>query len=102
MLLEQGHDINSKDEFGFTALMTASANGNIEMINFLLANGKANINTQCNDGHTALIYACNENKYEPIEILLSYGAGSIESLDGLAALRYAKVIQLLEMKLTAQ
>ena len=36
LLIDAGVDINAKDEYGYTALTTASLNGNFKVINFLL------------------------------------------------------------------
>ena len=38
-MIEKGADVNAKDKFGKTALMLASKNGHLEMIELLKANG---------------------------------------------------------------
>ena len=59
ILIEQGADINAKDEGGETALMWASGNqftgkGHIEVVKYLVENG-ADINAEGKSGDTALI-----------------------------------------------
>jgi ankyrin repeat protein len=49
-------DINKKDRDGQTALMHASKNGYLDIVQLLLAN-EADVNTENNNGKTALFYA---------------------------------------------
>ena len=55
-LIQEGADVNKKDEFGYTPLQKALANEHDEMAELLLNNG-ADTSIQDNDGNTALHYA---------------------------------------------
>ena len=63
ILLENGADINSQDENGFSALIMATNKNNLDMVKFLLENG-ANINLQDQFGWSALIYATLSDNLE--------------------------------------
>ena len=52
LLIENGADINAKDEDGYTVLMHASFNGYLEIVKYLIEKG-ANVNED-KDGVTAL------------------------------------------------
>lgn len=56
-LLEQGEDINAKDEVGKTALIYAASRGHVGLVEVLCQNNKININAQDVNGDTALIAA---------------------------------------------
>ena len=67
LLLKNGLNINLKDEYGNTAVLTAAKWGNLEMIKFLLKNG-ADINDRNNLNETAII--CNlSSLYSSFEII---------------------------------
>ena len=72
LLLENGADVNSelsgKDAAGWTALLFASVNGDIELAEYLILQG-ANVNHTSNEGSTALSLARQE-KYEELVSLL--------------------------------
>jgi hypothetical protein len=53
IFIEEGIDINEKNEFGITPLMRASTSSSPELLNYLLKNG-ANINIKDNEGKNAL------------------------------------------------
>ena len=73
-LLEFGADINTKSWDGYTALIKASINGNIALIEFLIQNG-ADINTKTKHGFTALHYAARVGKNSVVKLLVTEGAG---------------------------
>lgn len=59
-LIVDTHDtnINTPDDMGNTALMFAAINGDVGMINLLIANG-VDVNMRNNLGHTALMFAAS-------------------------------------------
>jgi ankyrin repeat protein len=73
ILLDKGADVNTKDNYGSTALMMASRDGRIEVVKLLLSK-KADANAKDEDGDTALIKATNEGNTEMMDLLKSHGA----------------------------
>jgi hypothetical protein len=72
--IKNGVDINSKDEYGNTALILAAGGGHTQIAKELIAN-KADLNLQNTDGSTALILALsNNNTTEIAKYLLNAGA----------------------------
>lgn len=72
-LLDGGTDVNAKDEFGQTALMTAVANNHVEVVQLLLNRG-AEVNARNNNGETPLILAAREGNLLTVQGLLNKGA----------------------------
>ena len=72
-LLENGIDVNSRDEKGWTPLIWASFNGNAELIKKLIEKG-ADINFKNTEGYTALISASDRGWIETVKMLLDAGA----------------------------
>jgi len=74
---------------GSTALMTATWNGHVNVVEVLLKSG-ANLNSADKYGKTPLMYACQYGQDKVITVLVSRGA-SVEarSKDGRTALMYA-------------
>ena len=77
LLIEYGADVNSalkgKDAAGWTALLFASINGDIELVEYLILKG-ANVNHTSAEGSTALSLARQE-KYEAlVSLLKEHGA----------------------------
>jgi ankyrin repeat protein len=92
-LLEVGADVNNNlDGYGFTALMAASENGNLETAKILLEKG-ANLNATFDGerGQTALILASEQGHLDLVKLLLSKGADKeIRDADGKNAFDVAK------------
>lgn len=66
-------DVNAKNEYGHTALMTAAGHGLIEMVHALLAVG-ADVNAKNNAGWTTLMKAAQNGHIKMIRTLLDAGA----------------------------
>jgi ankyrin repeat protein len=77
LLLENGADINSalssRDAAGWTALLFASINGDIELAEYLVSQG-ANVNHTSNEGSTALSLARQEKYEAMVSLLKEHGA----------------------------
>ena len=69
--LKQGTSIETKDEYGRTALMQAS--NHCEVVEFLLNNG-ANVNSVDSSGKTALIFSVFAGNLRTTQLLLTRGA----------------------------
>jgi len=72
-LINNGFDVNIKTKYGYTTLMWASINGNIETIKLLLDNG-ADVNIQNINGYTALSYGVSNKHAKIIKLLKEHGA----------------------------
>ena len=72
-LLEEGADVNVKDEKGRTALMFASWYSHKEVVKQLLEKG-ADVDAEDIYGKTALMYASEKGHKEIVELLKSYEA----------------------------
>jgi len=66
-------DVNSKDEYGVTALIDASFAGHKEIVELLIIEG-ADLNAQDNKGDTALMNAAIKGHAEIVELLIVNGA----------------------------
>lgn len=60
---------------GNTALIWASGNGDVDMVQLLIDNG-ADINIKNKDGYTALIWASSEGHLDVVRLLLDAGANA--------------------------
>lgn len=72
-LLDGGADVNEKDEFGRTALITAASSNSIETVLLLLSHG-ADVNARDNNGETALIISARQGHHLVVRTLLEKGA----------------------------
>ena len=72
-LLEEGADINAKDEDGMSALQMASSDGHTDIVNLLLEEG-ADVNAKNEDGKTALQMASSNGDTDIVKLLLEAGA----------------------------
>jgi hypothetical protein len=91
MILAEGHDVNSKGDFGNTPLHFASAAGDERMVSLLLSRG-ADINARTDSmGLTPLMRAAEEGHIGVVELLLSKGARAGEKdSEGRTALDMAR------------
>ena len=72
-LLENGADANYRYGPGYTPLLTAAANGHLNIVKDLLVHG-ADIHAKANDGKTAVSIAEERKHPEVAEFLRSKGA----------------------------
>ena len=73
LLLNNGADLEAKNNEGDTALMITAKGTLSKSVKFLISKG-ANVNAKGPRGHTALIYAAYNGKRENLKLLLSSGA----------------------------
>jgi len=66
--LENGANVNTKDNKGITPLMYASVNGQTAAVKLLIEND-ANVNEKANDGWTALMRASFEGHTDVVKLL---------------------------------
>lgn len=71
--LENGTDVNEKDDHGRTLLQRAAINGELEVAEFLLSWG-ANVKTTDRQGWTALHWAASSGHQEIAELLIASGS----------------------------
>src|SRR3989338_5994357 len=67
-LIEQGADVNAKDNNGQTPLHWAASNGNKEAAELLISKG-ADVNAKDNNGQTPLHWVASNGNKEVVEIL---------------------------------
>ena len=91
-LQQKGYNVANLDERvdnGGTALIVASREGAIDIVQDLLANG-VNINLKNNDGNNALWFACFGNNLNLMELLINAGIDLDNQNDnGVTVLMYA-------------
>jgi hypothetical protein len=77
LLLENGADVNSalisKNASGWTALLFAAVNGDIQLSEYLISKG-ANVNHTSDEGSTALSLAKQEKYKDLVSLLKDHGA----------------------------
>lgn len=90
-MLKAGADVNSRHEYGFTALFAASYKGNTDSVKLLLAQPGVKLDEKNDDGDTALMTAAEQGHAEIVEMLLKAGADvRITDLSGETAMVRAK------------
>lgn len=84
LMLERYDDylyVDSKDDFGRTALSIAAEKGSERIISLLLDTGKADPDSRCREGRTPLSYAAEYGKSEVIKLLLETGNVNVNAKD---------------------
>jgi len=71
--LQNGADVNVKDQDGNTPLMWATYNGSLEVVKFLVAKG-VNVNARDKNNETPLMEATHEGHRNVAEFLKQHGA----------------------------
>jgi len=66
--------VNKLDRFGKNVLMTAAEEGNVDILNMLLTEFKANVNFVSRVKNTALLYSAIAGEISTFELLLAAGA----------------------------
>lgn len=91
LLVEYKAEVNSADISGWTPLLLAAANGNVELIKFLLENSVDNINYKFSGrGNTALTLTSHQGHVEAVKVLISYGADvNLMAAGGWGPIQYA-------------
>ena len=72
-LVQQGADVNVRDNDSWTPLIRASWNDNLEIVKYLVENG-ADINAKNKEGNTALKWASYHGELEIVKLLVEHGA----------------------------
>jgi uncharacterized protein len=72
-VIQGGIDVNMKDKEGYSALLIATENGDIDMVKLLLEKG-ADVNATDIDGYTSLMYVAYNGNLEIAKLLLEHGA----------------------------
>jgi ankyrin repeat protein len=91
LFINAGMNVNTKGNYGETALMLASVHNNIEMIKFLIEKG-ADINAKSNDGYTPLMFASTQGLLDVVKLLIENGANvNAQNNDGETALMLASL-----------
>ncbi len=88
-LIDMGADVNAEDDSGYTALMEASFNGHLDVVELLIKNG-ADVNETNNHGATALMWASAYNHIEIVKCLVKNNADvNIKNKEDCTALIWA-------------
>lgn len=67
-------NVNVQDDKGLTPLMCASANGHLDIVEYLIRERGANLNIKNNEGKTALDLAKENGHEEVAKFLIKFGA----------------------------
>lgn len=90
-MLDQSTDVNTKDVYGHTPLMSAAWGGHISIVEALLEKG-AEVNAKAKYNRTALMYAVARDHSTIVKILLDSGSNiNAKDTEGNTALRIAIV-----------
>ena len=73
LLVNNGADVNAKDEEGVTALTIAAREGCLEVMEFLIVKG-GDVNAKDKKGNTALSLASAEKEHGIVQYLKAHGA----------------------------
>jgi ankyrin repeat protein len=73
ILLKNDMDVNIQDIWGKTALIYASFYGRLEVVKYLVEDGKADVNIKTNTGWTALMLASKFGRLDIVKYLKSIG-----------------------------
>mmetsp|Transcript_14194 Transcript_14194/g.19714 ORF Transcript_14194/g.19714 Transcript_14194/m.19714 type:complete len:1525 (+) Transcript_14194:149-4723(+) len=89
--LQEGLHVETSDRSGTTALMSASGSCQIDTLQALVEEFKANVDAKDKDGNTALMYAAQRGQVDPMRYLVQkYGAAvEVRNKDGNTALLLA-------------
>jgi ankyrin repeat protein len=75
LLLERGADMTAVSNDGSNLLMVATSNGEVDVLQYLLASDTPlDVNKQNDEGHTALFMAVAKNNLTAVKLLLAAGA----------------------------
>jgi Ankyrin repeats (many copies) len=90
-LIAKGFDVNAEDMYGWTAFISASSYGYLELISYLCENG-ALVNKRDKWWRTALHQAAQNGHEDVVRELIRYGAALSPECDkGLTPLNYAMI-----------
>lgn len=95
VLLRYGADIEKMDSDGFTPLMIAANNGAVESVRMLLDLGAKIDTVSEKTGCSALLDAVSANSPACVSLLLERGADQEGAKDFAAAVRYTKIVDLI-------
>ena len=89
LFFDAGIDLNAQNSAGYTALMAAAKNGQVDIANKLLEQ-KVSVDVQGHDGLTALMLAAENNQLAIVKALLAKNADSnLQDNNGWTALMKA-------------
>ena len=99
LLLKHGADVNFENRTGFTALMMAACQGNLQAVRVLLDSG-AEIDIQRRNEHTALVDAVEWRQPKVVQFLLDRGASTRHPIGRRAlmiacAYSYTEIVEIL-------